>query len=77
MLDAVDARAADAVTAGDPPTALYTYGVDVEYGIDVERSATDRAVAAALVRRGYRAIAPPGGLLERDLDDLPAPDPPT
>jgi GNAT superfamily N-acetyltransferase len=70
MLNVIDERAGEAVAAGDPPTPLYTYS------FDAGRSATDRVVAEALQRRGYRAVLSPGGLLERALDHLPTPDPP-
>ena len=68
MLGWVNATARAAVAAGDPAVALYTYG------IDLDRSAEDRAIAAALERDGFRLLSPPtGGVMTRSLDDLPEP----
>src|SRR5947209_15992830 len=67
MLGAVEAEAAASVSAGDPPVALYTYGVDAS------RSDEDRAIRAALERHGFDRTSSVGGLLRRDLDDFPAP----
>jgi hypothetical protein len=41
MLDVVQAHVADAEAAGDPPVALYTYGLDTEH------SPTDRIASAS------------------------------
>jgi GNAT superfamily N-acetyltransferase len=70
LVDTVEETAAKAIAAGDPAIELHTYG------IDIERSATDRAIAAALESHGYRATQPVGGVLERDLHDLPDTRPP-
>lgn len=55
--------------AGPAPARTYTYG------IDTARSDTDRALAAALRRRGF-TVGTSGGLLVRALDDLPPAVPP-
>jgi ribosomal protein S18 acetylase RimI-like enzyme len=70
MLAAVEAMAAEAVAAGDPPVALYTYG------IDPNRSESDRALAAGLERHGYARTDETTGIMTRNLADLPAPGPP-
>jgi predicted N-acetyltransferase YhbS len=67
MLGEIDTIERASKAAGDPPVALYTYG------IDLSRSDEDRAVAAALERHGYTLRPGIGGVLTRSLDDLPAP----
>jgi ribosomal protein S18 acetylase RimI-like enzyme len=70
LLGVVEATARAAGAAGDAATALYTYGVDLA------RSDEDRALAAALRRRGFAPAPATGGLLRLALDRLPAPEPP-
>ena len=65
MLATVDELARASVAMGDPPIALYTYGVDVA------RSEEDRALAAALERHGFRIVEKTGGVLTRSLAGLP------
>lgn len=67
LLDAIDEAARTAIAAGDPVTSLYTYG------IDLSRSEEDRALASALERRGFAQEPTSGGVLRRDLDQLPEP----
>jgi hypothetical protein len=67
MLAVVDEIARASVAAGDPPVGLYTYGVDLS------RSAEDRALAAALERHGFKGAPSPGGVMTRVLDRLPGP----
>jgi predicted N-acetyltransferase YhbS len=71
LLAHVAASAHAAVEAGDPPVALYTYG------LDLARSAEDRDVALALERHGFLpAPSEAGGVMTRPLDVLPEPSPP-
>ena len=65
LLTTIDEMARASVSAGDPPIGLYTYGVDVT------RSAEDRALAAGLERHGFREAPAHGGVLTRTLDQLP------
>jgi len=67
MLGVIEESAVRSVDAGDVPVSLYTYG------IDLARSAEDRALASALERRGFQRMPSTGGLLERSLDRLPEP----
>ncbi|MGO9961605.1 MAG: hypothetical protein ACLP50_37475 [Solirubrobacteraceae bacterium] len=68
MLDVVQAHATDAEAAGDPPVALYTYG------LDTERSATDRTVGERLEQRGFVASPnPSGGILAMSIEDISDP----
>jgi predicted N-acetyltransferase YhbS len=67
VLGWVNGAARAAVEAGDPPAALYTYG------LDLGRSAEERAIAAALERDGFRLAPSHSGVMTRSLDDLPAP----
>lgn len=67
LLDVIDETARRAVAAGDPLDSLYTYG------IDLSRSAEDRALAAALERRGFAPEAATGGLLRRGLGQVAVP----
>ena len=67
MLATVESTARSAVAAGDPPVALYTYGVDLA------RSDEDRALAEALERHGFRQAPATGGVLTRSLETVPAP----
>lgn len=67
MLASVDEVARAAVAAGDPAP-------DIEaYGIDLDRSPEDRAIAAALERNGFAVTPSESGLHRRSLDDLPEP----
>ena len=71
MLTHLLAAARAAVEAGDPPVALYTYG------LDPSRSAEDRAVAEALQQHGFLpSPSEAGGVMTRPLDALPEPSPP-
>ena len=67
MLTVIDDIARASVAAGDPAIGLYTYG------LDLSRSAEDRALAAALERHGFTAVSSMGGVTMRPLDDLPVP----
>jgi predicted N-acetyltransferase YhbS len=67
LLNVVDETAAASVAAGDPPVTLTTYC------IDPTRSAEDRALATALLRRGFEIDSSPGGTLTRSLEQLPEP----
>jgi predicted N-acetyltransferase YhbS len=67
MLAIVDGIAVALIAAGDPTVSLYTYG------LDLSRSAEDRALAAALERHGFRRTPGIGGVMTRALDDVPAP----
>ena len=67
MLDGVEETARLAVDAGDAAVDLHTYG------IDLTRSPEDRALAAALERRGFTATPSTCGLLRRALDSIPSP----
>ena len=55
------------VRAGDPPVDLHTYG------IDPSRSDADRALWAGLKRHGFTLVPESGGLLGRELADVPEP----
>lgn len=67
LLAFVDDAQRDAERAGDPPVTLTTYG------INLARSPLDRALAAALERRGFEADATPSSsTLTGPLDTLPA-----
>jgi N-acetylglutamate synthase-like GNAT family acetyltransferase len=68
MLDVLQAHATDAEGAGDPPVALHTYG------LDTERSPTDRIVGERLEQRGF--VASPsqsGGILAMSVEDIADP----
>jgi predicted N-acetyltransferase YhbS len=68
MLDVVQAHVADAEAAGDPPVALYTYG------LDTDRSPTDRIVVERLEQRGFSASpAQYGGILVTSLAGVAEP----
>jgi predicted N-acetyltransferase YhbS len=67
LLDTIEADSRAAIAAGDPPVDLTTYG------IDPSRSAEDRALAAALERRGFEVERDSSGVLKRSLDDAPTP----
>ncbi|MGO9961601.1 MAG: hypothetical protein ACLP50_37450 [Solirubrobacteraceae bacterium] len=68
MLDVVQAHAADAKAAGDPPVALDTYA------LDTDRSTTDRVVGEQLVQRGFVASpAQSGGILAMSITDTADP----
>jgi predicted N-acetyltransferase YhbS len=66
MVGAIDEAARASVAAGDPPVSLYTYG------LDLSRSAEDRALALALEEHGFKAAPSTGGVLTRSLEELPA-----
>jgi hypothetical protein len=67
MLGVIAGLARASVEAGDPPVALYTYGVDLS------RSDEDRALAAALERHGFTLRPGTGGVMTRSLEQVPAP----
>ena len=67
VLGVVDGMARASVAAGDPPVALYTYG------LDLARSDEDRALAAALERHRFTLRPGTGGVLARKLDEVPTP----
>jgi predicted N-acetyltransferase YhbS len=67
MVSTIDEAARVSVAAGDPPVSLYTYG------IDLARSAEDRALALVLEEYGFKASPEAGGVLARSLEELPAP----
>jgi GNAT superfamily N-acetyltransferase len=70
MLAIVDGMAREAIAAGDPITALSTYG------IVAGRSPLDDALASGLTRNGFTPETFGGGVLMRDLTALPEPSPP-
>jgi predicted N-acetyltransferase YhbS len=71
MLSGIEEFSAASEAAGDPPIRLYTYGVDVE------RSDEDRAIARALGRHGFQVAPTTGGVMTRSLEEIAEPTVPT
>ncbi len=67
MLGAIEEAARVSVAAGDAPVSLYTYG------LDLSRSAEDRALALVLEEHGFTVVPSSGGVLARSLDEIPPP----
>jgi len=66
MLTVIEQAAHAAISAGDPPVTLHTYG------IDPNRSDEDRLVSVALQRDGFE-LAQQGGVLMLPLDQVGEP----